>query len=450
MPSKGGRRASGGDQPRPADAVVQAALDAGSSPAGGGASGPGRGGGGAGAGGQTLPPSPPGQLQETMDDVSHEKPVDRPPEPPVLEQDPAAETPEWARLYSDAVARHQQERERIEREQQEAQQLWEEFIRQQGEHIPEGERSLERNEQLHRQLKRLARTAAAAEYERENVIGDPHQTFGVEIEFDGASPNAVARALHDAGLASSPYQEAYHSRARQPGMWTVERDATVSGEVISPVLRDTPQTWEQLERVCSVLRSQGARVSARTGGHVHVGADSANLDHDVNRFRRVAEVCRWAEDLMYRLAAGTGRGGRTHRGAGRGYHWCGPMGSGNFEQARSVTDLAYQVGTSHGVGLNYGNLLDSRRTIEYRYFDSSLDARRVQANIKLACWLTKRASELPDSAIPRDRVRVGTHRTRPDRRDLLLRRFADLVYVRPRDKLTLYWVYQRSGWQRAS
>jgi hypothetical protein len=372
------------------------------------------------------------------------------PEPPLLEEDPASRTPEWARLYNTAADRHRREQEEVEREQEEAQQLWEEFLRQQGEAVPEGERSLERNEQLHRQLQQLARTQAAAEYERENVIGDPHQTFGLEIEFDGASPNQVARALYDAGLASSPYQEGYHSRARRPGMWTVERDATVAGEVVSPVLRDTPETWAQLERVCSILQAQGARTSVRTGGHVHVGADSANLDHDVNRCRRVAQVCAWAEDLMYRLSAATGRNGRQHRGAGRGYNWCGPMGSAELEQARNLEDLAYRVGTSHNVGLNYGNLLDSRRTIEYRYFDSSLDPARLQANIKLACWLTKRAGELSNSAIPRDRVRLGSNAVRPDAQDSLLRRFADLVFVRPKDKLKLYWVYERSAWQRAS
>ncbi len=321
-------------------------------------------------------------------------------------------------------------------------------MRQQGEQVPEGERSLEQNEELHRQLQRLARTSAAAEYERENVIGDPHQTFGVEIEFDGADPNAVARALHEAGLASSPRQEGYHSQRRQPGMWTVERDITVSGEVVSPVLRDDPETWAQLERVCSILQAQGARTSVRTGGHVHVGADSANLDHDVNRFRRVAQVCAWAEDLMYRLSAATGRNGRQHRGDGRGYQWCGPMRAGDFEQARDLTALAYRVGTSHSVGLNYGNILDQRRTIEYRYFDSSLDPARLQANIKLACWLTKRAGDLQDSSIPRERVRLGTHSRQADERDRLLRRFADLVFVRPKDKLKLYWVYERSAWQQ--
>ena len=370
---------------------------------------------------------------------------------PELEEDPATGSPEWADLYARAVGRRREERERVDRDASEAQLLWDEFLRTQGQEVPEGERSLVANDELHEQLRRLARTAAAAEYERENVIGDPNQTFGIEIEFDGADPNVVARALYEAGLAASPQQQSYHSQNRVPGKWVLEHDTTVTGEIVSPVLKDTPETWDQLERVCSILRAHGARTTTRTGGHVHVGADSANMDHDVNRFRKVAAACAWAEDLMYRLAAGTGRGGKRHRGAGSGYRWCGPMGSGQFEQAQTLSDLATRVGSSHSFGLNYGNLLDSRRTIEYRYFDSSLDPARLQANIKLACWVTKRASTLPDSAIPQERVRLGTHASggTTEQGDGLLRRFADLMFVRPKDKLKLYWLYERSAWQPA-
>ncbi len=370
--------------------------------------------------------------------------------PAVLDDDPPVDSPEWAELYTRALARHREERARIDQEQAAAQQLWEEFLRFQGEEIPEGERSLVANEALHRQLKRLAMTANAASYERENVIGDPNQTFGVEIEFDGADPNAVARALHESGLASSPRQEAYHSSSRTPGKWTVEHDATVTGEVVSPVLHDTPETWAQLERVCQILQAHGARATGRTGGHVHVGVDSAGMDHDVNKFRRVARVCAWAEDLIYRLAAATGQRGRSHRGSTNGYRWCGPMGAGRFEEVQGLSDLASSVGSSHSVGLNFGNILDRNRTIEYRYFDSSLDPARLQANIKLACWVTKRAAELPDSSIPQERIALGSHRSPrdPDDGDRLLRRFADLIFVRPKDKLKLYWLYQRSAWQR--
>jgi hypothetical protein len=126
------------------------------------------------------------------------------------------------------------------------------------------------------------------------------------------------------------------------------------------------------------------------------------------------------------------------------------MGSGQFEEVQGLSDLANRVGSSHSVGLNFGNILDRNRTIEYRYFDSSLDPARLQANIKLACWVTKRAAELPDTAIPQERHTLGSHRSPrdPDDGDRLLRRFADLIFVRPHDKLKLYWVYQRSAWQR--
>ncbi len=268
--------------------------------------------------------------------------------------------------------------------------------------MPEGERSLTNNDELHRQLLQLARTSGG-EYERENVIGDPNQTFGVEIEFDGADANAVARAFHAAGLASTPNLQGYHSY-REPGKWVVERDTTVNGEVVSPVLRDTPETWEQLERACAILRENGATVTTRTGGHVHVGADSAGMDHDVGRFRRVANACAWAEDLMYRLAAATGRGGRRHRGAGNGYRWCGPMGAGQFEEAQSLNELASRVGASHGFGLNYGNLLDSRRTIEYRFSSTRGGRSSIATSIPASILLVfRRISSWPagSPSVPR-------------------------------------------------
>ena len=52
------------------------------------------------------------------------------------------ETPQWADLYARAVETTRRDRERIEREQQEAQRLWEEFLRVQGEEVPEGDRAV--------------------------------------------------------------------------------------------------------------------------------------------------------------------------------------------------------------------------------------------------------------------------------------------------------------------
>src|SRR6202048_674065 len=156
--------------------------------------------------------------------------VDAVPIGPLVDDAPPVDSPAWVELYASALAQYREQREQTEREEERSQQLWDEFLRLQGQDVPEGERSLVTTEALHRELKRLAMTAEAATYERENVIGDPNQTFGIEIEFDGANPNAVARALHEAGLASSARQEPYHSSSRVPGKWTVEQDATAAGE----------------------------------------------------------------------------------------------------------------------------------------------------------------------------------------------------------------------------
>jgi hypothetical protein len=82
----------------------------------------------------------------------------------------------------------------------------------------------------------------------------------------------------------------YANPANPRSHWVCERDSTVTGEIVSPVLRDTHESWAQLEKVCSILRDNGARATARTGGRPR-GADSAGMDHDVNRFRRVAQTC---------------------------------------------------------------------------------------------------------------------------------------------------------------
>jgi len=155
---------------------------------------------------------------------------------------------------------------------------------------------------------------------------------------------------------------------------------------------------------------------------------------------------------MCRLAASTGRGGRRHRGAGNGLPLVWADGirrvRAGAEPQRSCRSRGRASRGRAQLRQHPRHQADDRVT---RYFDSSLDPAHLQANIKLACWITKRASTLPDSAIPSERVRLGSHADGQvaDSGDHLLRRFADLVFVRLQDKLKLYWLFQRSAWQPA-
>src|ERR1035437_7822449 len=135
--------------------------------------------------------------------------------------------------------------------------------------------------ELHQQLGKLATSSLGRRYLTHDVLGSPTQTFGIEIEFDGGDVDAIAAELYDLGLTSSRFQASYHSPLRVPGKWLVENDLTVTGEIVSPVLTDTPETWRDLQVICATVKKHGGRATKRTGAHVHVGVASTGFRNEV-------------------------------------------------------------------------------------------------------------------------------------------------------------------------
>src|ERR1700736_1920116 len=97
------------------------------------------------SGGQDIPSSGPVVLVQAVGqesavafvgqaDIRAAPPVDS--AASVVDDDPPVNTPEWAALYARAVDRYRAQRERTELEQLQAQQLWEEFLRLQGQERP--------------------------------------------------------------------------------------------------------------------------------------------------------------------------------------------------------------------------------------------------------------------------------------------------------------------------
>src|ERR1700737_3198445 len=66
--------------------------------------------------------------------------LDAVPVSPLVDDDPPVDSPAWVELYASALAQYRERREQTEREQEQAQQLWDEFLRLQGQDVPEGER----------------------------------------------------------------------------------------------------------------------------------------------------------------------------------------------------------------------------------------------------------------------------------------------------------------------
>lgn len=346
-----------------------------------------------------------------------------------------------------------------ERERRERLARWEEYQRQHGDGI-----FLTRDEEAFNNLYEMARDGSNVEYQYEGALGGSENTFGIELEFTGANLNTVARELHAAGLVPSPTCNRYHA-SRVPGMWAVERDGSVSsgdigGEVISPVLRDTPETWRQLEKVCEIVRRNGGRVDMRCGGHVHVSADP--LDERTWRWMRLARLVGGFEDVLYRVAAG-GESGGGHRGEGGGFSYAAPMpaASDRFFRDRRVDPhtLISELSPNRYYGLNLKNVgQGNKNTVEFRHFNGSLDPKQIQANVKVANALVHAAQSLRKNRagtreraqlIPDRPTRLGetSRRADTDGHDQV-RKFVDAIFNNAKDKAAALWLYATSRWQR--
>ncbi|MFF4344729.1 amidoligase family protein [Kitasatospora sp. NPDC001540] len=270
-------------------------------------------------------------------------------------------------------------------------------------------------------------------YMRENATGglgarEGGRAFGVEIEFDfpqtmttsqqAAAKRAIARDMHEAGLAPDPHIHGWHESARQgytdaPGAWRMEYDSTVAGEIVSPILYDEPQTWDNLAQVCEIVRRHGGTASRRTGGHVHVAVP--DYDHTVANHNQLINTVAGYEDVVYRLAQNPGS--REHRGL----RWCRPntLPSSPYVWVGAVQS----ANSSHRIGLNFQSVSGSPGDhAEFRMWDGSLDPGVIQAQVNVSLGLADAALRDAGRTAAPARNPVGSERAALAREGLLRRR----------------------------
>lgn len=248
-------------------------------------------------------------------------------------------------------------------------------------------------EEFERDMARLS--SEEVPYEYENALNGSNIKFGIELEFVNGNSNAIARELYDLGICGYPEMVSYHSRSIEE-KWKLERDGSVTtgsrgGELVSPVLKDTPETWRQIETICQVIKRHGGRVNFNTGGHVHVSSDP--LDGKRQRWRRLFKAFRGTEEAIFRFS-----GGELGRFRNTGY-----TASSINEMDRAVRTRLPESGDMN----DFRNALSSssinwqkyrsinlvpftrgvRNAIEVRAFNGSLTPGIIQANVKVAAGL---------------------------------------------------------------
>lgn len=231
-----------------------------------------------------------------------------------------------------------------------------------------------------------------------NVPGS--RRFGIELEFMLPDSNsyresrdtlaAIARELNEEGLSESDRVRGYHAGQMENWQsWSLEEDATVSGELVSPLLDDSPQSWEQVQKVLDILQRHGATASVQAGSHVHVSTGSYG-DSLATHIELVREMHRH-EDILYRAAANPERG--THRGE----TWCAPNTDtssstiSSAESSRWNPQELYRQSV-HETALNMAAAGDGARShAEFRLWDSSLDAATIQRQVAISVAMTETA-----------------------------------------------------------
>lgn len=220
-----------------------------------------------------------------------------------------------------------------------------------------------------------------------NGICDPNipgsRRFGVELEFDFpqgvdkySALDAIGRDLAEAGLTQSSRMGGYHSGARSGwSSWNLESDASVSGELVSPLMADTPEDWENMGKALDILKRHGAIATVRTGSHVNISTASA-LQKPTTLAEFVREF-RSHSDIIYRAAANPSR--KSHRNT----MYCAP----NVEIDQDVnistpTGDVLRGHSSHGIGIRpqtFGDVQKDRT--ELRVWDGSLDLGTIQMQV---------------------------------------------------------------------
>lgn len=264
----------------------------------------------------------------------------------------------------------------------------------------------------------------------------PAERFGVEIECGftgGASYASVARAM------SAERLEVVNAHDRHYGYdehkWMITYDSTVEGgcEVKSPPLkfRDASDR-AQVDAAVRAMNSAGCQVVNEAGIHVHVSAS------DLDAFQ-LANVCRFVwkfEDVLYRIASSGWekiRDGAMNVDEDEGFAKpLRPEMVDLMKKVRTMKDLqAAWTGENwntegdryHAVNLNS---YWAKGTVEFRLFNSSLFAPRIQAYIAMSAAIVRDARNGQSRSVAKS-YPLGYMAANPHMQKKLLQRFRQVM-----------------------
>lgn len=238
---------------------------------------------------------------------------------------------------------------------------------------------------------------------------DRFVSMGIEVEMQNiALPKA--RSVVFKGLPGAQRRTERGVIDSQDRLWEVKLDGGGrAGDIVelaSPILTslDDVRTTQTLS---AALAEQGAMSTARTGVHLHVDAreEAMTVPHMV---RLVGMAARYEADLYHTLGVSPARRDR----------YCLPMEQGRIAALlrdppadRETLCRAYRGALpDRDRGLNVDNITNFKNkiTMEFRYFDGTLEAPLIGAYASLVQGMVRHALAGTEPPSPHSLARPGT------------------------------------------
>ncbi|MDK9700538.1 MAG: amidoligase family protein [bacterium] len=231
-----------------------------------------------------------------------------------------------------------------------------------------------------------------------------NQRFGIEIETAGCKRDKIAQAIKSVvnGTVSQDPSGAYSATlVTQPDgrQWRVQNDRSImvmrgtqGSEIVSPIL--TYEDLPILQLIIRAVKLAGCIPHRSCSVHIHVDA----APHTATSLANLAKMVYRNEDMLYQ-AIGTSEDRRNR--------WTKPLEQEFIDRlVKHRPDDMNQLNrawygrqnnspehydSSRYHGLNFNNLWRTIQTIEFRYFNASLNTQKITSWIQLVLAMSAKA-----------------------------------------------------------
>lgn len=212
--------------------------------------------------------------------------------------------------------------------------------------------------------------------ELRNRLGfDNSVTFGLELEFENAMEERIKNRLNGISLSQ---------------VWQYKHDGSLynGGEINSPVLTDSVNSWKELKSICSIV-SEFANIDKNCGGHIHIGTQV--LGNKKESWLNFIKLWSVYENIIYRFVYGDFL---TARSSMQNYArpiskklWDNYMMLREYNQLEWY-DIVEKIQHERYQAINFRNIEKSasfktKNTIEFRCPNGTLESTIWQNNVNL-------------------------------------------------------------------